>query len=101
MLGGDESKKVVCAAIKGDLTGKISDYRFATEPQYFLEGFLPSAGDIAIDGGAYDGATALAFAKRGARNSRGDSRAGRRVVQIAAGVGGTFIQSKASGRACD
>ena len=66
MLGGNESKKVFCAAIKGDLTGKISDYRFATEPQYFLEGFLPNAGDIAIDGGAYDGATALAFAKRGA-----------------------------------
>ena len=67
MLGGDESKKVFCAAIKGDLTGKISDYRFAPEPQYFLEGFTPSAGDIAIDGGAYDGATALAFAKRGAK----------------------------------
>lgn len=67
MLGSDESKKVFCAAIKGDLTGKISDYRFAPEPQYFLEGFLPSAGDIAIDGGAYDGATALAFAKCGAK----------------------------------
>lgn len=67
MLGSDESKKVFCAAIKGDLTGKISDYRFAPESQYFLEGFLPSAGDIAIDGGAYDGATALAFAKCGAK----------------------------------
>ena len=66
MLGGDESKKVFCAAIKGNVTSKISDYRFATEPQYFLEGFLPNAGEIAIDGGAYDGATALAFAKRGA-----------------------------------
>lgn len=67
MLGDDESKKVFCAAIKGELTGKISDYRFAPEPQYFLKGFLPNAGDIAIDGGAYDGATALAFAKRGAK----------------------------------
>ncbi len=67
MLGSDESKKVFCAAIKGRLTGKISDYRFAPEPQYFLESFTPSAGDIAIDGGAYDGSTALAFTKCGAK----------------------------------
>ena len=67
MLGSDESKKVFCAAIKGRLTGKMSDYRFAPEPQYFLESFTPSAGDIAIDGGAYDGATAIAFAKCGAK----------------------------------
>ena len=67
MLGSDESKKVFRASIKGDITGKISDYRFAPEPQYFLEGFTPAAGDIAIDGGAYDGATALAFAKCGAK----------------------------------
>ena len=66
MLGSDESKKVFCAAIKGNVTGKISDYRFAPEPQYFLNGFLPNAGDIAIDGGAYDGSTALDFAKCGA-----------------------------------
>ena len=67
MFGSDESKKVFCAAIRGRLTGKISDYRFAPEPQYFLEGFYPSAGDIAIDGGAYDGGTAIAFAKCGAK----------------------------------
>ena len=67
MLGSDESKKVFCSAIKGNVTGKISDYRFATEPQYFLQGFLPAAGDIAIDGGAYDGATSLDFAKCGAK----------------------------------
>lgn len=67
MLGSDESKKVFCAAIKGWLTAKVSDYRFAPETQYFLEGFTPSAGDIAIDGGAYDGGTAIAFAKCGAK----------------------------------
>ncbi|MBR3497946.1 MAG: FkbM family methyltransferase [Selenomonadaceae bacterium] len=66
-LASDESKKVFRASIKGDLTGKISDYRFAPEPQYFLEGFTPAAGDIAVDGGAYDGTTALAFAKCGAK----------------------------------
>lgn len=66
MLGSDESKKVFRAVIKGNVTGKISDYRFAPEPQYFLNGFFPNAGDIAIDGGAYDGSTALDFAKCGA-----------------------------------
>ena len=45
----------------------MQDFRFAPEPQYFLNGFLPKAGDIAIDGGAYDGATAVDFAKEGAQ----------------------------------
>ena len=63
----DESKKVFRAAIEGLLTSKLSDYRFAPEPQYFLDGFTPNAGDIAIDGGAYDGATSAAFANLGAQ----------------------------------
>ncbi len=63
----DESKKVFRAAIKGRLTGKMSDFRFAPEPQYFLDGFLPTAGDIAIDGGAFDGTTAESFTKLGAK----------------------------------
>ena len=50
LLVGEESKKVFCAAIKGRVTGKINDYRFAPEPQYFLRGFTPTAGDIAIEG---------------------------------------------------
>ena len=67
MLGSDESKKVFRAAIKGGVTGKISDFRFAPEPQYFLHDFTPKKDDIAIDGGAYDGATAIDFAKCGAK----------------------------------
>ena len=63
----DESRKVFRAVIKGRLTGLVSAYRFASEPQYFLDGFTPSAGDIAIDGGAYDGATSANFAKLGAK----------------------------------
>ena len=51
MLGGDESKKVFCAAIKGDLTGKISDYRFAPEPQYFLEGFCRAQATLRLTAG--------------------------------------------------
>lgn len=67
LLGSDESKKVFCAVIKGKTTGKITDYRPASEPQYFLDCFEPMTGDIAIDGGAYDGETAIAFAKCGAK----------------------------------
>jgi len=62
----DESRKVFRAVIKGCLTGRVRYYRYASEPQYFLDGFTPTAGDIAIDGGAYDGATAIAFSECGA-----------------------------------
>ena len=67
MLADEESKKVFRAYIITKMTNLITDFRFAPEPQYFLEGFLPNAGDIAIDGGAYDGATAIDFAKQGAQ----------------------------------
>ena len=67
MLADEESKKVFLASIKGKLTGQVQDFRFAPEPQYFLEGFLPTEGDIAIDGGAFDGATARDFTIQGAK----------------------------------
>lgn len=67
MLTDEESKRVFRASIIGDLTQNLQDYRFAPEPQYFLNGFFPTAGDIAIDGGAYDGATAADFVKQGAQ----------------------------------
>lgn len=67
MFADEESKKVFRASIIGDLTKTLQDYRFAPEPQYFLNGFFPTAGDIAIDGGAYDGATAADFVKQGAQ----------------------------------
>lgn len=67
MFDDEESKKTYRAAIKGRLTGKLTDYNFSNEPQYSLEGFTPAEGDIAIDGGAFDGATAAAFAKCGAK----------------------------------
>ena len=67
MLEDDESKEVFRAYIKGTITKQVSDFKFAPEPQYFLEGFLPAEGDIAIDGGAYDGATSRDFAMQGAK----------------------------------
>ena len=67
MLADEESKKVFRAAITGSLTQVMQDFRFASEPQYFLNGFLPTEGDIAIDGGAFDGATSVDFVKQGAQ----------------------------------
>lgn len=67
MLADDESKKVFRAAITGKITNIVQDFRFAPEPQYFLEGFLPTEGDISIDGGAFDGATSADFARQGAQ----------------------------------
>ena len=67
LLADDESKKVFRASIIGKESKLLSDFRFAYESQYFLNGFLPKTGDIAIDGGAYDGATSADFAKQGAQ----------------------------------
>ena len=67
MFDDEESKAVYRAYITGRLTGRINDYKFAPESQYFLKGFLPEEGDIAIDGGAYDGATARDFTMQGAK----------------------------------
>lgn len=63
----EESKKVFRAYIKGRVTNRLKDFRFAPEPQYFLKGFLPSKNDIAIDGGAFDGANSKDFSMQGAK----------------------------------
>ena len=67
MFSDEESKAVYRAYLTGILTGRISDYKFAPESQYFFEGFFPIEGDIVIDGGAYDGATARDFTMQGAK----------------------------------
>ena len=67
MLVDDESKKVFRAAITGRITRVMQDFIFTSEHEYFLNGFLPQAGDVAIDGGSYDGGTSADFAKQGAQ----------------------------------
>ena len=67
MLADEESKKVFRAYMTARVTNVLNDFRFAPEPQYFLEGFFPIKGDIAIDGGAFDGATSEDFARQGAQ----------------------------------
>ncbi len=66
-LADEKSRQIFRAAVKGRVTLCVDDFIYAPEPQYFLEGFLPTEGDIAIDGGAYDGATARDFAMQGAK----------------------------------
>ena len=67
MLADDESKKIFRAAITGRITRLMQDFIFTSEYEYFLNGFLPTTGDIAVDGGAYDGDTATDFVKQGAK----------------------------------
>ena len=67
MLEDEESKKVFIAFIKGRVTERLKDFRFAPEPQYFFAKCFPEQGDIAIDGGAFDGATARDFSMQGAK----------------------------------
>ena len=67
MLADDESKKVFRAAITGRITRVMQDFIFTSEYEYFLNGFLPTKGDIAIDGGSYDGGTSADFVRQGAK----------------------------------
>ena len=67
MLADDKSKEIFRAAITGRITRIMQNFIFTTEHEYFLNGFLPVDGDIAIDGGAYDGDTAIDFVRQGAK----------------------------------
>ena len=66
LLQDSESKKAFRGAITGKFTGQSEDFHYAQEPQYLLEGFMPEKGDIAIDGGAYNGGTGIDFSSLGA-----------------------------------
>lgn len=62
----DDSRAAFLGGWRGRITARWSQFHFAPEPQYLLAGFMPQAGDIAIDGGAYDGGTSAMFASLGA-----------------------------------
>ena len=67
MLEDEESKATLRSYIKGMVTNSLKYYRYTSAPHYFLQGFLPEEGDIAIDGGAFDGETAIDFKMQGAK----------------------------------
>ena len=67
LLSDDASGRAFLGFLSYKFTSRLNDFVFAPEAQYFLAGFTPGQGDIVIDGGAYDGATARDFASLGAK----------------------------------
>lgn len=63
----EESRCTYRQVLMAWVSNRLSDYRFAPEGQYLLEGFMPGPDDIAIDRGAFDGGTARDFTSLGAR----------------------------------
>ena len=63
----EESRESYLSCMLANTTGKIKYCRFSNLDQYLLPGFLPERGDILIDGGACDGATASMFTDFGCR----------------------------------
>ena len=67
LLADRESKASYLAVIRERMTGQLTEFRFAPEPQYMLMDYMPGKGDIVIDGGTFDGKTARNFAAMGAK----------------------------------
>ena len=65
LLIDEDSKKTFCGYWLGCITNQISSVVYAKTPQYICQGFLPKTGDIVIDCGSYDGATAVRFVNMG------------------------------------
>ena len=61
----EKSREVFLGFILGNVSSKLNDYVYDPMPQYFLDGFMPRAGDILIDGGAFDGSSGATFKKYG------------------------------------
>jgi len=66
-LADARSKEVYLAVLKGMISQSYLHYRYEDAAQYFLPGYLPEAGNTVIDGGAYDGRTAVDFAQCGCK----------------------------------
>ncbi len=60
-LPDDASRESVVGFMLSRVSQKINYIKFDPAPQYLLTGFMPRPGDVAIDGGACDGATAVMF----------------------------------------
>ena len=63
----EESKKTFRGYWLGCISNQISSVVYANTPQYICPGFLPEAGNIVIDCGAYDGATSVRFVNMGCK----------------------------------
>ena len=63
----EDSKKAFRGYWLGCITNQNNLVCYATTPQYICPGFLPKAGDIVVDCGTFDGATALRFVNMGCK----------------------------------
>ena len=61
----EESKRTFCGYWRGCLSNQIGKIVYANTPHYICAGFIPEAGAIVIDGGAFDGGTATVFTEMG------------------------------------
>lgn len=61
----EESKKTFCGYWRGCISNQIGKIVYANTPHYICTGFIPEAGSIVIDGGAFDGGTATVFTEMG------------------------------------
>lgn len=66
-LVDEDSKKTFCGYWLGCITNQMSEVVYANTPQYICPGFLPKAGDIVFDCGAYDGGTSVRFVNMGCK----------------------------------
>ena len=61
----EESKKTFCGYWLGNIANRLADIVYSNSAHYFINGFIPDEGAIVIDGGVFDGGTALVFAEMG------------------------------------
>ncbi len=61
----EDSRKTFRGYWLGNIANRPDKLHHAKGPHYLTPGFIPAAGAIVIDGGAYDGGTGLRFTERG------------------------------------
>ena len=63
----EESKKTFCGYLLSSVSDRLGEVVYSNNVHYLLEGFIPKAGDVVIDGGVCDGETAAFFADMGCK----------------------------------
>ena len=63
----EESKKTFCGYLLSSVSDRLGEVVYSNNVHYLLEGFIPKAGDVVIDGGVCDGETSAFFADMGCK----------------------------------
>ena len=61
----EDSRETFCGYWLGNIANRPDKLHHAKGPHYLTPGFIPAAGAIVIDGGSFDGGTALRFKQMG------------------------------------